>query len=121
MRSVSASLLLALTVALTACGGDDDDDDGGPTTPSAPTTATVEAGAATNTFTPPSVTIARGGTVTWTFGARPHNAAFNAVTGAPANVPTTSNAQVARTFPTAGTFPYVCTLHTGMTGSVTVQ
>lgn len=86
-----------------------------------PTTATVVSGAAANTFTPGDQTIAIGGTVTWTFGARPHNVIFNAVTGAPANVPTTTNASVSRTFPTAGTFPYLCNLHAGMSGTISVR
>lgn len=90
-------------------------------TVTAPLTATVVSGAAANTFTPNDLTIAIGGMVTWTFGARPHNVIFNAVTGAPANVATTTNASVSRTFPTAGTFPYLCNLHAGMSGTVTVR
>jgi plastocyanin len=90
-------------------------------TVTAPTTATVVSGAAANTFTPQDITIAVNGTVTWTFGARPHNVIFNAVAGAPANVATTTNNSVSRQFPTAGSFPYVCNLHAGMTGTVTVR
>ena len=73
-----------------------------------------------NQFTPPAVTVAPGGTVTWSFGSSVHNVTFSSAT-APANIPNTSNAQVARVFPTAGTFPYVCTLHAGMNGTVTVE
>jgi plastocyanin len=90
-------------------------------TVTAPAAATVVAGAAANTFTPIDLTVAIGGTVTWTFGARPHNVIFNTVAGAPTNVATTTNASVSRTFPTAGTFPYLCNLHAGMTGTVTVR
>jgi plastocyanin len=87
----------------------------------APNAVTVAAAAAANTFTPQDITVAVNGTVTWTFGARNHNVIFNAVAGAPANVPTTVNNSVSRTFPTAGTFPYLCNLHAGMTGTVTVR
>ncbi|MFL5576766.1 MAG: plastocyanin/azurin family copper-binding protein [Gemmatimonadaceae bacterium] len=41
--------------------------------------------------------------------------------GAPADIGQTSNASVARTFSTAGTFPYHCSIHPQMTGQVTVQ
>jgi len=90
-------------------------------TVTAPTTATVVSGAASNIFTPVDLTIAIGGTVTWTFGARNHNVIFNVVPGAPANIATVNNTSVSRTFPTAGTFPYVCSLHAGMVGTVTVR
>lgn len=85
-----------------------------------PTQVLVTAGAATNDFTPPNVAVARGGTVTWTFGALVHNVDFQGTAGAPARIPDTSNASVARTFATAGNFAYVCSLHGGMNGSVLV-
>lgn len=85
-----------------------------------PNAVTVVAGAASNDFTPASVAIARGGTVTWTFGALIHNVDFQGANGAPNAVPNTANASVARTFANAGTFAYVCTLHSGMNGTVLV-
>jgi plastocyanin len=115
MRRLTPFAILA-ALALGACTSDDPE----PTAPDAPQTASVTASATANTFSPSTVTIARGGTVTWTFGARPHNVTFGA-TGAPASVPTTTNAQVARQFPTAGSFAYDCTLHAGMSGTVVVQ
>jgi len=84
----------------------------------APMTATVTMPG--NTFSPSSVTIASGGTVTWTFGAVDHNVTFSA-TGSPANIPTTRNVSVPRTFPNAGSFPYDCTIHSGMVGTVVVN
>ncbi|MCU0647460.1 MAG: Ig-like domain-containing protein [Gemmatimonadaceae bacterium] len=90
-------------------------------TVNAPNAITVVAGAAANTFTPQDIVLAVGGTVTWTFGARPHNVIFGATAGAPTNVPTTTNNSVSRTFPTAGSFTYDCTLHAGMRGTVTVR
>lgn len=85
-----------------------------------PSAVTVVAGSAANTFTPPNVAIARGGTVTWTFGDLLHNVDFQGTAGAPNGVPNTANASVARTFNTAGNFGYVCTLHSGMSGNVLV-
>ena len=111
------TLAIGAALAVAACTSDDPE----PTAPDAPQTASVAASATANTFSPSTVTIARGGTVTWTFGARPHNVTFGATTGAPAGVPTTTNAQVARQFPTAGSFGYDCTLHAGMSGTVVVR
>jgi plastocyanin len=81
---------------------------------------TVVAGAASNDFTPANVALARGGTVTWTFGALIHNVDFEGKAGAPTNVPNTANASIARTFANAGSFGYVCTLHGGMNGTILV-
>lgn len=86
-----------------------------------PAAADVVAGNATQTFTPATVDIAVGGTVTWTFGALTHNVTFGGQTGAPANIATTTNTQIQRTFNTAGAFPYDCTVHPGMSGTVNVH
>lgn len=92
------------------------------TTQTFPLTADVVAGNATQTFTPQTVDIALGGTVTWTFGALTHNVTFaGGQAGAPQNIPTTINAMVSRTFGTAGTFNYDCTVHPGMSGTVNVH
>ena len=85
-----------------------------------PATAAVAANDS-RVFSPASVTIATGGTVTWSFGTVAHNTIFGTTTGAPTNIPITSAAQVSRSFPTAGRFDYVCSLHQGMTGTVIVQ
>ncbi|HET9425818.1 MAG TPA: Ig-like domain-containing protein [Gemmatimonadaceae bacterium] len=84
--------------------------------------ATVDAGSG-NVFSPAQVDITRGGTVTWHFtGANEHNVTFaSAASGTPANIGNTLNADVTRTFTTAGSFPYNCSLHAGMTGTVIVH
>jgi len=85
-----------------------------------PNAVTVVAGAATNDFTPRDVAIARGGTVTWSFPGILHNVEFQGG-GAPANIPSSgNNVSVARTFSNAGNFQYLCSLHSGMSGSVLV-
>jgi hypothetical protein len=71
-----------------------------------------------NTFTPNSVTVAVGGTVTWGF-AIEHNVLFSGA-GAPQDIGVTGSGSVARVFNTAGTFPYTCSLHAGMSGTVLV-
>jgi plastocyanin len=95
-------------------------------------TVTVNAGGASGsadvgttaaTFTPSCVTITAGGTVTWTFIAAPsHNVTFTTSNKPPqGDIATTQNTTVSRQFPTAGSYPYTCTLHGGMNGVVVVQ
>ncbi|MEW5919055.1 MAG: Ig-like domain-containing protein [Gemmatimonadota bacterium] len=72
-------------------------------------------------FTPFQVSIPVGGTVRWEFPQRPHNVIFDRKAGAPTDIQSTANAAVSRTFGTAGTFPYDCTLHPGMSGEVIVR
>lgn len=86
----------------------------------APATANVAA-TVNSTFNPDSVRIATGGTVTWNFSSLDHNVVFNNVAGRPADIGTSVNTSVPRTFGTAGTFPYRCTIHAGMDGKVVVQ
>jgi plastocyanin len=83
--------------------------------------ATVAAGSTSNTFEPRVVAIARTGTVTWTFGQVDHNVTFSGASGAPANIATTRQTSVSRTFTAAGNFTYDCNLHAGMVGTVIVR
>ena len=105
---------IATVLMLAACGGGDN---GGPTNTQPALTATVAASG--TSFSPASVTIRSGGTVTWNISGT-HNVSFTTA-GSPANSGDLTNATVARTFPTAGTFQYNCTLHAGMNGTVRVQ
>jgi len=117
MRRVQlvAAVVLAGAVA-GACGSSGDT--GTNNNPSGPT---VNASPA-DVFNPSTLTVAVGATVTWVFGSVEHNVTFNSSTpGVPTNIGNSHNKNVARTFSTAGTFAYQCTLHAGMTGSITVQ
>jgi plastocyanin len=110
IRASSGTVQSALvTVTVTGGGG------GGPN----PSTATVSA-TANNTFVPATVTIAPGGTVTWTFVIE-HNVTFGTNEPTGGDIPNTASGSVSRTFPNAGTYPYDCTLHPGMSGTVNVQ
>ena len=86
----------------------------------APATANVAA-TVNSTFNPDSVRISQGGSVTWNFASLDHNVVFNAVAGRPTDIGTSVNTSVTRSFGTAGTFPYRCTIHAGMDGKVVVQ
>lgn len=109
-----------VTASLTAAGA----------THSASSTVTVTApqpGSVTvttpnRTFTPPSVTIAPGGQVTWQFSESTHNVTFTGQAPAGGNIPDVQPGNaVSRTFSTAGTYDYQCTRHNGMNGTVVVQ
>jgi plastocyanin len=93
-----------------------------PTTPPStnPSTATVTTSGAT--FTPRSVTIAPGGSVTWQMSGDRHNVTFSGAAPTGGNIPDTESGRSAtRTFPNAGTYNYTCTRHNGMSGTVVVQ
>lgn len=126
--------LAAVLVFALACGGGGGG--GGitnpppppPSGPSNPSTASVNMTSATdaygyqnNAFSPVSVTIARNGSVTWVNNTSVAHSVTFGTAGAPANIPSHAVGTNSRTFPTAGTFNYVCDNHAGMTGSVTVQ
>jgi plastocyanin len=89
--------------------------------PGASPTGAVQASATANIFSPQTLTVAQGGTVTWSFGTRTHNVTFVQIAGAPASVPNTANNQAERQFDTPGTYAYACTLHAGMIGTVVVK
>jgi plastocyanin len=72
-----------------------------------------------NQFAPSSITVAPGTIVTWTWseGSSVHNVTFS--DGASGDKG--AGATYQKTFPTAGTFSYQCTIHAGMSGTVRVQ
>ena len=121
MRSLLQMLGAASIAFAAACGGLGDGytsaprSGGGPPTP----TATNAVSVSDNQFSPSAIRVAPGTTVTWTWaqGSSVHNVTFQG--GASDNL--SNGATFSRTFPTAGTFTYHCTLHPGMTGTVTVQ
>lgn len=121
--------LTAFAALLAACGGGATDPYGGsetPTAPGAPGAATVAATPAL-AFTPASLTVAAGATVTFAFGRTGHNVYFDPVAGAPQpGAPAdiageNANVAVARAFPAAGTYRYTCHIHPVMHGTIVVQ
>ena len=106
-------MVLLLTTALLAAGCGSEHDS---TEPSDDATVSMPG----FSFTPYTTTIKVGGSVTFDFPAESHNVIFQKVSGAPTDIQETVNREVARTFPVAGTFPYDCTIHPGMSGVVEV-
>jgi plastocyanin len=115
---ISRPYALTFLALLSACGGSAA---GTVTAPPPPAmTATVNATPAI-TFNPSPVTIAQGGTITFDFGSVAHNVYFDAVAGAPADIPgSNAGASVSRTFMSAGTYIYNCHIHPGMSGTIVV-
>ena len=75
-----------------------------------------------NSFSPGQVDISSGGQVTWNFNdITEHNVTFSGTAGAPNNIGNSAQTSATRTFNTAGTFAYACTIHAGMTGTVVVH
>src|SRR5438034_40940 len=73
---------------------------------------------ADNSFSPSDVTVPLHTTVTWSWtGVNTHNVTFTTV-GAPADIGNMTTGSASRTFDTAGTFQFHCTIHPSlMTGS----
>lgn len=124
IRRMTVRLFLGITTCLAAaCGGSGY---GGPTDPgsvSDPTLAATVRATPAIQFTPPTVELIAGGTVTFEFGSVEHNVFFdNAPTGAPENITAPSaNRSITRTFQTAGQYRYNCHIHAGMTGTINVR
>ena len=83
-----------------------------------PPSATASVNVEDDQFVRASVQVLQGGQVQWTWrGGNQHNVTF---TGGPASA-TQTTGSFQRTFPTAGTFSYMCTAYgRWMSGSVTV-
>lgn len=70
-------------------------------------------------FTPPTVTVPAGSTVTWTFAdTAAHN--VRAADGTFTSPDLTAGKTYQQKFPKAGTYKYLCGIHQYMTGTVTV-
>ncbi|OGG52485.1 hypothetical protein A2851_05045 [Candidatus Kaiserbacteria bacterium RIFCSPHIGHO2_01_FULL_53_29] len=80
--------------------------------------------AADDSFSPRTITIAKGSTVTWTnTGAMQHTVTAD---GGSFDTGLSPGANFSRTFTTAGTYPYYCRFHgapggVGMSGVITVM
>lgn len=88
--------------------------------------STVDIFTVGDAFSPVYAMAHPGDTVRWTFtggsDGQGHNVRFTpAGAGAPADINVLKTGTATRVFSTRGTFNYVCDVHPGMNGSVTVQ
>jgi plastocyanin len=116
------ALNITCAVLLGACSDSTTTVDGPSATPTPPAATAEVAATPTITFTPNSVRVLAGGTVTFDFGGVAHNVYFDdAPAGAPANITgENKNTSHSLTFSTPGTFTYNCHIHPGMRGTVVV-
>ena len=91
------------------------------TQPGTPAPANASVSMVNTSFSPQNVEVRVGGTVTWTNNDQVQHNATPSSGGFTGTGNMNGGQVVSRTFNTAGTFNYSCTLHTGMFGSITVR
>ena len=129
MNKLSVIAGIAAVVGLTACKSDNKDI----ATPAAKLHETVGVGGATDQtyeyynqadyFLPTTVRVKVTGDVTFQQRSDPaikHNVTFQAIAGAPTNIPNWVSGDSVRVFNTPGEFPYKCSRHYGMNGRIFV-
>jgi plastocyanin len=123
MIAVRMAVAAFLVVLVTGCGSSNST----PTTPTPTTPAAVTVNIPTGartlgtaSFVPSPVTVSVGSTVTWSnTDSIAHDVIADGGTWDSGRV--AAGATFAFTFQTKGTFPYHCSLHPGMVGTLTVQ
>ena len=123
MRRFTLLAMLATAAIVLGCGGATSSPTAAPATP---TEAASPAGGGSNVsivdfaFDPADLTVAVGDTITWTnTGSAPHT--VNWQDDEPESEQLQSGATYERTFDSAGSFPYVCGIHSQMTATITVE
>lgn len=125
MRGLGSATAIGLLLASAVVGcADTGKPDAGQAAPaSSASTADPTVVVSGMTFQPSTVTIRVGQTVTWKFDDRgiAHN--VTSAAGAPERFASTimTGGSYSHTFDQPGTYPYTCTLHSGMAGTVVVQ
>src|SRR5574338_817357 len=117
MRARAWVGFLASVVTGVACGGGDDSYGSGPNdNPGSSNSTSISV--RNNIFDPSNTTVTVGSTVSWSWaaGATDHNVTF--ADGPKSD--TQSSGGYARTVDAKGTYPYHCTIHPSMTGTVKV-
>ena len=128
MKKLLALLIACLALTVAACGGDDDDDGG--STGAATTEQPAPSGGEAVTvdipdisFDPADVTVKAGETVTWTNSDDIQHTVTQV--GGPGPAFDSGNLdpgdEFEQTFDKKGKIDYVCTIHAGQEGSVTVE
>jgi len=115
-----STAVLILCLGAAACGSSSTSPSSNPNFPNQVTIPSNASTLSTTAYSPNPITVGAGGTVTWvnndntTHTATATDNSWNSGNIAPGG-------NFSRTFPTAGTFQYNCTIHPNMVGTVTVQ
>jgi plastocyanin len=110
--------ILLLTI-ISGCGKDNAYSSTGPTAPGSP--GPNEVWMQNNTFNPATKTVAAGTTITWLNKDGYTHTVTSNTPGLFSSGNIAGGGSFTHTFSTAGSFAYHCTLHSGMTGTVTAQ
>ena len=117
--SLRNAFLAVVAATLVACGGSGYGT--GPTS-APPGDGKTIAATPSLAFTPGTLTVNAGETVTFAFGGIGHNVFFDAQAGTPTDIDgVNANVSVTRTFNTPGTYHYNCHIHPSMRGTVVVN
>ncbi len=126
MKKIGSTVVIAIFSAFIACSGGGGG--GGIVSPPPPpppppsTCADFTFCMRASSFQPTTLTVAKGTSVSFqNSSAVDHNVVFDSAASGAADIGLISSGTVVRTFNTAGTFAFHCTIHAGMTGSITVQ
>jgi len=123
MRRFAFLTALATAALFLGCGGATSSPTAAPATPTqaaSPTGGGSEVSIVDFGFDPADLTVAVGETVTWTnTGSATHTVKWQ--DGEPESEQLESGSTYERTFESAGSFPYVCGIHSQMTGAITVE
>lgn len=123
MHSISRVMAVAALAVAAGCGGGsptapgDNGNTGGNTGGNGGSTSNSIA-VGDNFFNPNATTVAVGTTVTWS---RSTGTTHNVTFGDGPSSGDKSGGTYSRTFNTAGTFSYRCTIHSGMAGTIVVK
>ena len=124
--AVHVPLILALMVVfavamlVTACGGSSGTSNGASTTATPPAAGGAQVSIKGFAFSPASVTIKAGGSVTWTNQDSPAHS-ITADNGEFDSGNIANGATYSFTFAKAGSYPYHCGIHPSMKGNIIVQ
>ena len=139
MKRLLALLIACLALTIAACGDDDDDDNGGASTQTTEQTdtgaappaedkagggETVEVDIPSISYDPAEVTVKAGTTVKWTNSDDlPHTVTKDGGAGPDFDSGDLEpgGGEFEQTFDEPGTVDYVCTIHPGQAGTVTVE
>jgi len=119
--SLRNAFLAVVAATLAACGGGGGYGTGPTSGPPAGDGRTISA-TPSLAFTPGTITVNAGETVTFAFGGIGHNVFFDTQAGTPGDIDgVNANVSVTRVFNTAGTYHYSCHIHPSMRGTVVVN